>query len=105
MAILSLHYRMPEDGTFDFDYYTSEHLRLVQRIWGPLLTQVQVLKGVAAPGSQANPDFALITLLHFASDADLTSALAHPEAGSLQQDIANFSPVLPAMQFNSELAG
>lgn len=105
MPVLSLHYRPPEEGSFNFAYYKDAHLALVNRIWGPFLTRVEVLQGALSLDPHGKIDFALITLLYFASDADLQSALTHPEAALLHQDIANFASSAPVVQINSVLHG
>lgn len=103
MPILSLHYRMPDGGSFDFAYYERHHLALVGQIWGPFLDHIDVLRGVATLDPDATAPYAAITLLHFRSDADLQAALQHPDAALLQHDIGNFSPVAPTAQINSLL--
>lgn len=103
MPVLSLHYRVPAEGAFNIDYYCDDHLALVERVWGRFLTRVDVLKGESGLPPRQPAEFALIALLHFASEADLASALAHPDAALLHKDIAHFSSVAPTAQINSVL--
>lgn len=102
--ILTLLYPAAADG-FDFDYYASRHLPLVDRIWGPFLDRVEVLRGIASSVPGDAPPFTAMTILHFRSDADLQAAVAHPDAPLFQQDIARFSGVAPVGQVNIAVKG
>jgi uncharacterized protein (TIGR02118 family) len=103
MPVLTLHYSASGEGEFDDDYYVKRHVPMVERIWGPYLARLDVLKGVASLAPNTPVAFSAIVVLHFLSDAALQEALQHPDSALLQQDVANFSAVAPLAQLNLAL--
>lgn len=102
MLVISVFYPAPEDGAFNFGYYTDSHIPLVQRLWGGMgLQEARVLKGTAAPDGSA-PKYALVTLLTFES-AEAFGAAAAQHGGDIFGDIPNFTTAAPELQFNERL--
>lgn len=98
MVTLTVVYPYDADQPFDQDYYTATHIALVHEIWGEAVTGVSVHYALA--GLAGDPPFAAMAQIAFASMEAFQQAMAHPRAGELQADVANFSSVVPLTQIS-----
>jgi uncharacterized protein (TIGR02118 family) len=100
--IVTVMYPKTATSQFDHAYYTSKHVPLVNRLWGPLgLKSAQVLKGTGSLGGA--PAYELICLLDFASQEAFNQA-AGAHADEVMGDIRHFTNVEPVLQFNESVA-
>ena len=105
MPIVSVVYPRREGATFDFDYYTSRHLPLVEERWrgDAGLLDAHGLRGVATADGSATPYMAM-AFLRFASTEALQAAMGGAHAAEIIGDIQNFTNVQPEVQINEELS-
>ncbi len=88
MARLIAIYKPPKDPPAFNAYYFGTHVPLAKRI--PGLLRYEVNEGaVAAPMTKGGVH--LVAIMHFASKADLDSALASSEGKATARDLANFA--------------
>ncbi len=99
--IVAVVYPKTETSTFDFDYYKTKHMPLVQRLWGGHgLVSTQVLQGTGSLGGA--PPYEVITLLEFPTEEDwLKAAGAH--ADEIMEDVPHFTNIRPIVQFNERI--
>jgi uncharacterized protein (TIGR02118 family) len=103
MYILTIHYPRSEGATFDFDYFKSTHLPDVGKALKPFgLGYASVLRGEETVGG-GDPAYFATTILSFSNEEAARNAVASDAAKALVEDIANFTNVIPSMQFNSAL--
>jgi uncharacterized protein (TIGR02118 family) len=101
MYILTVTYPKSADATFDFDYFRSKHLPAVGKAFKPFgLGYASVLRGEESLDGGEPACFA-ITILSFATEQGARDAVASDACRALAADIANFTSVVPAMQFNT----
>ncbi|MDQ2091316.1 EthD family reductase [Marimonas arenosa] len=81
------------DGTtFDYDYYLSTHMALVDEYMGPHIKSTLVTKGLAG-GPDTPPPFHAIATIVFADQATMDAALAASDP--VLKDIPNFTDSTP----------
>ncbi|MCG7595233.1 EthD family reductase [Mycobacterium sp. PSTR-4-N] len=83
------------DGTSSFDrnYYESKHIPFVAKTWEPFgLERTDVYYPEDSVDGQ---HVVAVALCHFADRAGLDRALSAPESAPIDQDIANFTNVVP----------
>lgn len=87
-------YPITEDTTFDFDYYFSTHMQVVDDNMGPHIQQVVATKGIAG-GPNTPPGIYAIATILFPDQAAMDAAMANsrPVVG----DIPNFYNAQPTM--------
>lgn len=100
MVIFSVLYPAKAGAKFDEAYYHATHIPLVKDAFGDALTDVQVLKGLSAPGGGEAP-FILIVNLTFASPEAMASALGGPRAAEVMGDVVNFTDIVPVAQVSA----
>lgn len=102
MIRLTVLYPSTKGERFDWDYYTNEHMRLVEEKFGQWMTHTEVGKGVSnVPKGEAS--YLCVTNLYFESRDDLKAAFKH--AGmAIPEDIPNFTDITPVQQIE-ELLG
>jgi uncharacterized protein (TIGR02118 family) len=90
-------------GKFDFDYYTTKHMKLVKEKFGPMgLVKTEAEKGLAGmpPGSPA--PYVAIGHMVFNSIEDLAKA-EEKYGGVLTADVPNFTNIEPQFQISEIL--
>jgi uncharacterized protein (TIGR02118 family) len=93
MIRLSVHYPAAPGSRFDWDYYLTAHVELVQRIVAPLgLVKVEIDRGIGSFHPGAPPPFHAVGHLFFHTLADLETALA-ATAPELIADQAKYTDV------------
>ena len=91
---LQVIYPVAEGTTFDYDYYFSKHMPLVDENIGEHVESGLVTKGLAGgPGVPAG--FYVIATLVFANQAAMDAAMA--KIGPAVADIPNFTNTEPAI--------
>jgi uncharacterized protein (TIGR02118 family) len=91
---LQVLYPVTEDTYFDYDYYLATHMPLVSTHMGPHVSQTLVTKGRAG-GPDTPAGFYAIATLVFADQVAMDAAMAN--AGTVLEDIANFTDTAPQM--------
>lgn len=91
---LQVAYPTTEGTSFDYDYYFSTHMEIVNEHFGPHLQSATASKGIAGGPDTPSPFYAIATLV-FADQAALDAALA---AGApVIGDIPKFTDTQPQM--------
>lgn len=98
MLRMTVLYPAGEDATFDWDYYLSDHMALIEEKWGPYVERSETAKGVSAL-PKGDPAFVASAAIYFADNDALQSAM---KAGGMDipKDIPNFTNVQPSMQID-----
>ena len=103
MYIVTIHYPNSDGATFDFDYFQSRHLPEVGKAFGPFgLGWATVMRGEQSVDGSP-PAFFATTVLSFPSEQAARDAVASEDAKALLADLANFTSVTPAIQFNTSV--
>ncbi len=104
MISVTVLYRNSDSIRFNMNYYLDSHIPLVRKLLGGALKGVLVQQGTGggAPGSLA--EFAVITVLSFASEEAYQAAFL-PHAAAIMGDLPNFTNVQPSVQFSDVRVG
>ena len=96
----SLQVLYPTDGgsTFDHDYYSTNHMKIVAESFGRFIKEVVITRGVSGCPDQPAGYHAIATIT-FADQGAMDSAVA--EIGPAVADIANFYDGKPKMLFGN----
>jgi uncharacterized protein (TIGR02118 family) len=101
MIVCSIVYPNRPDARFDFEYYFGKHIPLVTGVLSahPGYRGTRVEKGLA--GSPPGTPAAYLLMCHCAFDTieNYRAALA-PRADDIRSDVANYTNVVPAVQFS-----
>jgi uncharacterized protein (TIGR02118 family) len=104
MTKISILYPNDKGSRFDMRYYVETHMPLAIR----LLSAHSGYKGVSVErgvsGAEPGTDAAFVALCHFLFDSveDFMAAFL-PHADALQNDIPNYTDVVPIIQVNEVL--
>ncbi len=96
-------YPVGDNTRFDYDYYLSTHMALVNEQMGPHLQSAQATKGLAGGGPDTPPPFYAIATLVFPNQEEMDAAMA--KAGPVVGDIPNFTNTQPQMLIGEVVAG
>lgn len=98
MIRMTVLYPNDPDATFDWDYYQSEHMGLIEDKWGPYVERSETAKGISGV-PKGDPAFVATATIYFADQDALQSAM---KAGGMDipNDIPNFTNVQPTMQID-----
>lgn len=91
---LQVIYPITDETHFDYEYYNSTHMGLVNEHMGPHIASALVTKGLAG-GPDVPPPFYAVATLTFADKDALDSALG--AAGPVLADIPKFTNSQPQM--------
>lgn len=102
MFRVSVMYPNQEGAKFDFDYYKTTHMAMVQKHLKPFgLIKAEVDRGISGGGDQPAP-YIGVGHLYFETQDGYEKGIA--EAGAtLRGDIPNFSNVTPVRQISEIL--
>jgi len=84
---------------FDHDYYSREHMPMVQRRLGASLQRMAVERGLSGGEPGSAPPFLACGHLYFQSVEAFQSAFA-PHAGPIMADIPNYTNAKPVIQIS-----
>ena len=101
MVVCSIVYPNQPAARFDFDYYLGKHIPLVTGVLSahPGYRGTRVEKGLT--GSPPGTPAAYLAMCHFAFDTiESYRAALLPRAEEVRRDIANYTNVVPAVQFS-----
>lgn len=98
---LQVIYPIVEGTSFDFDYYGSTHMGLVEEHMGQHIQSSLVTKGLAG-GPDAPPGFYAVASFTFADQAAMSAAL--DAAGPVLADLPNFTDTQPHMLIGEVMA-
>jgi uncharacterized protein (TIGR02118 family) len=87
-------YPITDKTSFDYDYYATSHMKLVNQHFGPHVQSAHVTRGLAS-GPDTPPDYYAIATLNFATHDAMTAALAGGDP--VFADIANYYNGHPQM--------
>lgn len=91
------------DGTrFDYDYYFSTHMELVDTHFGPHLKSASASQGLSGGPDTPSPFYAIATLV-FADQEALDAAMA--KGAPVLGDIPNFTDTTPQMMIGKVVGG
>ena len=101
MVKISILYPNTPDATFDMEYYLRTHMPMSLGRLGthPGFIALSVERGVETPQSGAPPAYALMCHYTFTTAEDFVAAFM-PHAAVLQRDIANYTTIVPVVQFS-----
>ena len=103
MVVVTVLYPKTATSHFDYEYYVTKHMPMVQARWAGMgMTHAELLRGTATLEREP-PAFALMAKLVFASQAALQAALSEHGA-EIIGDIPNYTDVQPVIQANEPLA-
>ena len=102
MFCVSVAYPRQDGGTFNFEYYTKQHVPLVARLVGANAIKAEVRKGVASPDGSA-PAFVCLANFWIKSAQDFQTTLA-THGKEIMGVIPNFSNIQPILQVDEVLA-
>ena len=90
---------MSGEGEFDFDYYLSTHLPLVEKLYGDYgLNHWQVDKGVNLSDKQPDSFIAAATL--YFESLDLVRQAFKNKGSEVMADVKNFTSITPYVSFS-----
>ncbi|HDR9482562.1 TPA: EthD family reductase [Burkholderia aenigmatica] len=93
MTTLIVSYPSAEGGTFDREYYLSNHTALVRSAWGEFgLQSAEVL----FPSPTPQP-FACMAILRFSDQAAIDAALSSAKTAEVMGDVKNFTNITPTI--------
>jgi uncharacterized protein (TIGR02118 family) len=101
MVKISIFYPHTPDSTFDMEYYLRTHMPMSRERLGahPGFLALSVERGVAAPQSRVPPAYVAMCHYTFTTAEDFVAAfMLH--AAELQADIANYTSIVPIVQFS-----
>lgn len=99
MVTVSILYPRAEGARFDFDYYARTHMPMSIQLLGDAMTAVSVQRGVS--GTEAGSAPAFVACTHFTcASREAFEAAFLPNAEALQGDMANYTDIVPIIQFN-----
>jgi len=101
MRCLNVLYPNSPGARFDFDYYMSKHMALVDKTFGKSIARIEVRRGVATPDGKP-PAYIAVAALWIASQEAFDAASAQHGA-TVRGDVANFSNVQPLVQIDESL--
>ncbi|TPG22346.1 EthD family reductase [Sphingomonas koreensis] len=103
MIVVTVTYPASPGSRFDWDYYTANHLPLVNESFGPTgMTGVYALKGLSAPDGGPAPYVAIANLAFPDTDA-VQASFGGEQAAAVMGDISNFTDILPIVQINTQV--
>lgn len=93
MTTIFVTYPAGPDATFDRTYYTSHHVPLVNKTWGPL----GLISATAFfPSPTPNGNHAICECV-FTDESALQAALASPDTQAVMDDVKNFTAIVPVI--------
>lgn len=103
MIKVTVLYPNEEGKKFDYGYWTTTHLALIQKLLGPVgLVKGEMEKGVSGTDPNAPAPFVAVVHLHFNTTEEVHAAfMAH--AGAIMGDIANYTDIKPQFQISETL--
>jgi uncharacterized protein (TIGR02118 family) len=102
MVVVTVLYPKTATSHFNYDYFVTKHIPLVQTRWpGMGMTRAEFLRGTTTLEG-GPPAFALMATLVFASQAEMQEALA-AHGAEIMGDIPNYTDVQPLIQVNEPL--
>ena len=96
---LQVLYPATDGTTFDFDYYTSKHMKIVADTIGPQIEDTVIVRG--QPGPDGAISHHVIASILFADQASFEAAKANIKPAA--EDIANFYNGTPQIVYGERL--
>lgn len=103
MIKVSVLYPYEEGEVFDYKYWNTTHLSLVQELLGPMgLVKGEMEKGVSGTDPNSSPPFIAIAHLFFNSTEEVHEAFTI-HAQTIIADIPNYTNIKPIFQISKSL--
>jgi len=105
MICMTIVYPRKDGATFDFDYYRTRHATLVADALGDKLDRMEIRKGIAAADGSAPPYVCVATIWlrgSISSKESLAGLLGGRES-ELARDVANFTSLVPVIQYDEAI--
>ena len=103
MIKVSVLYPYEEGEVFDYKYWNTAHLSLIQELLGPMgLVKGEMEKGVSGTDPNSSPPFIAIAHLFFNSTEEVHEAFAK-HAQTIIADIPNYTNIKPVFQISKIL--
>tara|TARA_B100000686_G_C16566231_1_gene850425 strand:- start:172 stop:486 length:315 start_codon:yes stop_codon:yes gene_type:complete len=100
---VSVLYPHEEDELFDYKYWNTTHLSLVQELLGPMgLVKGEMEEGVSGTDPNSPPPFVAVAHLFFNSTEEVHEAFAI-HARTIIADIPNYTNIKPIFQISKIL--
>ena len=103
MIRMSVIYSHQEDGQFDFDYYLTKHMPLVESLYSELGMQSWQVDRGASLSSKPPSNIVACAYLFFDSIDALKLALKS-KGGDVMKDVQNFTNIEPNVYFSEVIA-
>lgn len=91
---VSVMYANTEGSTFDYDYFMSKHMKIVEEHWGAQIESSTAIRGLSG-GPKTPPGFHLVVTMYFKDQDAMKAALANSK--EVMADVPNYTNVRPAM--------
>ncbi len=98
MIRMSVFYPRTGDSHFDMDYYTGQHIPMLQEKLGEALHHVEIDRGMGGAMPGEPPPYAVIGHFFFEGRDQLRQL--GPHAPAIMADVPNFTNVEPVTQFS-----
>ena len=103
MIKVSILYPNEEGKKFDYNYWTTTHLALVQGLLGPKgLVNGEMEKGISGADPNAPADFIAMGHLYFNTVEEVHAAFME-HAGAIMGDLSNYTDIKPQIQISETL--
>ncbi|WP_102355874.1 EthD family reductase [Pseudomonas sp. AD21] len=102
MIDVSILYPNEADCSFDFDYYITHHMPMIQQKMGGACSHFTIEKGLQGPTPGSRPTYIAMGHLFFESLESFVDAFV-PHAKAIAADIDNYTNVKPVVQISEIL--
>ena len=99
MIKVTVMYPYRENARFDFDYYLTRHMPMMQAILGAACLRWEVDRGIWVDGGNAAPPYVAVAHLYCTSLEAFQAATA-PHAAEIRADVANYTDLQPVRQIS-----
>ena len=103
MIKFSVYYPTEGGSKFDHDYYRTSHMPLIQERLGDACLRYEIEKGLAGREPGSAPNFVAACHIYSPTLETFRQALG-PHAAEIRADVANYTDIVPLVQF-SEIVG
>lgn len=103
MIKFSVYYPAAGGSKFDHDYYRTRHMPMIQERLGDACLRYEIDKGLAGRDSGSAPEFVAACHVYSPTLETFQDAIG-PHAAEIRADVANYTDIVPIVQF-SEVVG
>lgn len=99
MLKVTILYPNDEGKTFDMDYYSKNHMPMLEELFGDAMKKLEIDKGIAGRTPEDKVPYLAIGYLYFDSLEQYGKAFA-PHADTIVGDIPNYTNIQPIIQIS-----